>query len=160
MSLIWTTQMWLKPEPLLKFSTPLHPNKSVIQSFIWWASHSVCLFKVSVNLLSSQPSVPATLAQLSQSLSASPCRKTSAWPTWQQATGNLSEHRRPDWLIHRHTDAHTYTKPQLFVLDRSGEEGRWRCFPVCDSDRGLERKGEVLSRGRRMNSFPPPRAHS
>lgn len=84
------------------------------------------------------------------------CRKKSSWPTWQQAAGNLSEYRQPDWLIQRH--ACTHTGPQLFVLDRLEVEGRRRCFPALVSlwlRQRAEGKGEVLSCGLWMNSFPP-----
>lgn len=84
------------------------------------------LFSVAVTHLSSQSTV--TPVELEQPLSASPCRMISAWATWQQAAGNLSEHRQPDWLIQRHACTHTET--QLLVLDKLGVEGRWRCFPA------------------------------
>ena len=51
---------------------------------------------------------------------------------------------------------HTLTLSCLFWTDeeRRGDRDVFHLLSVCDSDRGLGRKDEVLSRGWRMNSFP------
>lgn len=95
-----------------------------------------------------------------RSRSAPLCLSASA--TWQQATGNLSECHRPDWLIHTHTYTQTHTHMLrhicLFWMEQERREdvNVFHFSAACDSDRGPERKGEVLSRGRRMNSSPLP----
>ena len=88
-----------------------------------------------------QPSVPT-------------CRRTSAWATWQQATRDpQSEHHRPiGWV----TDAHSHTAVCFGRTRRGAEIEMFSTSPQCVIQiGGLERKGEVLSRGFwRMNSFP------
>ncbi len=83
-----------------------------------------------------------TPGELQQSLSASPCRMISAWTTWQQATGNLSEHHRPDGVIqtltHTHTHSHWATAICFGQIRRERGDGDiFQLLSACDSDRGL-----------------------